>query len=205
LRRDANLKFLYEDPQKRRGNRRRYDGKVNLADPSRFTVVTTLEEGVSLYTAVVWSVSLKRRIRLAYLLKEQGGRRSYVVLFSSDIDGDPRAIYQAYAARFQIEFIFRDARQFTGLADCQARSPEALDSHVNASLMALSLAKAALLSTPSAVPSTEPVSFSIASFKRQALNEHLLDLFTAMFDLEPTLIKSHPNYPTLLNYGAIAA
>jgi hypothetical protein len=102
----------------------------------------------------------------------------------------------------QTEFIFRNARQFTGLADCQARTPEALDSHVNASLMALTRAKAALLSTQA---KDEPLSFSIPSFKRQALNEHLLDLFIAMFDLEPTLIKSHPNYQTLLNYGAIAA
>jgi hypothetical protein len=205
LRSDANLKFLYDGPQKRRGNRRRYDGKVNLADPSRFTLVETLDDGISLYTAVVWSVSLKRRIRLAYLLKEQDGRQSYVALFSTDLDLDPGQLHRCYAARFQIEFIFRDARQFTGLADCQARSPEALDSHVNASLMALNLAKAALQSTPSGAESAEPVSFSIASFKRQALNEHLLDLFTAMFDLEPTLIKSHPNYQTLLNYGAIAA
>jgi hypothetical protein len=117
LRNDANIKFLYESPQKQRGNRRRYDGKVNLAEPSRFTFVKTLEEGVSLYTMVVWLVSLKRCIRLAYPLKEQEGRRSYVALFSTDIDGDPMAIYQAYTARFQIEFIFRDARQFTGLAD----------------------------------------------------------------------------------------
>lgn len=71
LRSDANLKFLYDGPQKRRGNRRRYDRKVNLADPSCFTFVETLADGVSLYTAVVWSVSLKRRIRLAYLLKAQ--------------------------------------------------------------------------------------------------------------------------------------
>lgn len=55
LRSDANLKFLYDGPQKRRSNRRRYDGKVNLADPSRFTFVETLAEDVSLYTAVVWS------------------------------------------------------------------------------------------------------------------------------------------------------
>ena len=205
LRSDANLKFLYEGPQKRRGNRRRYDGKVNLTDPSRFAFVKTLAEGVSLYTAVVWSVSLKRRIRLAYLLKEQEGRRSYVVLFSTDIDADPLAIYQAYAARFQIEFIFRDARQFTGLADCQARSPEALDSHVNASLMALNVAKAALQSTHAKGEPPEPLSFSIASLKRQALNAHLLDLFAATFALEPTLIKSHPNYQALLNYGVIAA
>jgi hypothetical protein len=70
--------------------------------------------------------------------------------------------------------------------------------------MDLTLAKAALLSTQSEVPSTKPVSFSIASFKCQALNEHLLDLFTAMFDLEPTLIKSHPNSQTLLNYRTLA-
>ena len=51
----------------------------------------------------------------------------------------------------------------------------------------------------------EPLRFSMASLKRQALNEHLLDLCPAMFDLEPTLIKSHPNDQTLLNYGVIAA
>lgn len=128
LRSDANLKFLYEGPQKRWGNRRRYDGKVNLADPSRFTFVETLADGVSLDTAVVWSVSLKRPIRLAYRLKEQDGRQSDGVLFSTDSDLDPLQLYRGYAARFQIEFIFRDARQFTGLADCQARSPQALDS-----------------------------------------------------------------------------
>jgi hypothetical protein len=205
LRSDANLKFLYDGPQKRRGRRRRYGDKVNLADPSRLTFVDSLDDGVSLYTAVVWSVSLKRRIRLAYLLKEQDGRQRYVVLFSTDLDLDPKHLYRCYVARFQIEFIFRDARQFTGLADCQARSPEALDSHVNASLMALNLAKAALQSTPEETGTTEPVRFSMASFKRQALNAHLLDLFIALFDLEPTLIKSHPNYQTLLNYGIIAA
>ena len=109
--------------------------------------------------------------------------------------------YRCYSARFQIEFVFRDARQFTGLADCQARSPEAIDTHVNASLMALNLAKVTLQETQTAAA---PLSFSIASLKRLALNEHLLDLFIDLFELEPTLIKSHANYRKLLDYGAIA-
>ena len=201
LRCDADLKFIYAGPQKTRGRRRRYAGKVDLTDPSRFEFVETLCDGVQLYTAVVWSVSLKRRIRLVYLLKEQAGKRSYVVLFSTDLEIDPKKLYQCYSARFQIEFIFRDGRQFTGLADCQARSPEALDSHVNASLMALNLAKAALQPPQ---PATSELSFSIASYKRLALNEHLLELFISLFDLEPTLIKSHPSYHNLLAYGAIA-
>ena len=123
------------------------------------------------------------------------------MLFSTDVDIDPVFLYRCYAARFQIEFVFRDARQHTGLADCQARSPEAIDTHVNASLMALNLAKVALQEGQE----TDALSFSMASFKRQALNEHLLDLFIEQFELEPTLIKSHANYRKLLVYGAIAA
>jgi hypothetical protein len=34
-----------------------------------------------------------------------------------------------YQARFQIEFIFRDAKQFTGLCDAQTRKLERLDYH----------------------------------------------------------------------------
>ena len=46
-----------------------------------------------------------------------------------------------YRLRFQIEFIFRDAKQFTGLSDCQARDAKKLDFHFNASFTALNLAK----------------------------------------------------------------
>ena len=202
LRTDANLKFLYDGPYAGRGRPRRYDGKVNLKDTTRFEFVKPLENGVTLYTAVVWSVSLKRKVRLAYLQKEQDGRLSYVVLFSTDIEIDPVVLYRCYKARFQIEFIFRDARQYTGLADCQARGAQAIDTHVNASLLALNLAKAALQDQH---PEGEDLSFSIASFKRLALNQHLLDVFIEMFELDPTLIKSHENYQNLLDYGAIAS
>ncbi len=71
--------------------------------------------------------------------------------------------------------------------------------------MARNVAKAALQSTPAQGEPAQALSFSIASLKRQALNAHLLDLFAATFALEPTLIKSHPNYQALLNYGVIAA
>ncbi len=41
----------------------------------------------------------------------------------------------------QAEFIFRDAKQFTGLCDCQSRQQQSLDFHFNASLAALNIAK----------------------------------------------------------------
>jgi hypothetical protein len=44
-----------------------------------------------------------------------------------------------YKARFQIEFLFRDAKQFTGLNDHQVRDQKKLDFHLNLSLTALNL------------------------------------------------------------------
>jgi hypothetical protein len=41
LRRDANLRYLYTGAQKPRGRRRKYDGKVDVSDLSRFEVVET--------------------------------------------------------------------------------------------------------------------------------------------------------------------
>ncbi|MEM8641901.1 MAG: IS4 family transposase, partial [Cyanobacteria bacterium P01_G01_bin.54] len=82
----------------------------------------------------------------------------------------------------------------------QARSPEAIDTHVNASLTALNLAKVTLEREQS---EAESLHFSLASFKSRSLNEHLLYLFIEQFELEPTLIKLHPNYRNLLDYGVI--
>lgn len=142
LRTDANLRYLYTGVQKPRGARRKYDGKVNLTDLPRWTAVKQLEPQLHLYTTVVWHVSLKRKIRLACLVDtRKAGKTGYALLFSTDIDLDAERILQYYQARFQIEFIFRDAKQFTGLCDAQTPDPKRLDFHFNASLTALNLAK----------------------------------------------------------------
>jgi len=203
LRCDANLRYVYTGRQKLRGARRKYAGKVNLVDPTHLLWVRQVQPGIELYTAVVWHVSLKRHIRLAYLLdRRQHNVTSYAVLFSTDIEQTAEDIYQLYRLRFQIEFIFRDAKQFTGLSDCQARDAKKLDFHFNASLTALNLAK---LDAHRQHSGQQPFVFSMASVKRRALNDHLLDTFISRLDLEPTLIKSHPNYQSLRSYGTIAA
>jgi hypothetical protein len=207
LRTDANMRYLYTGTQKPRGARRKYDGKVNLTDLSRWTAVRHLEPELTLYTTVVWHVSLKRTIRLACVVDtRKAGKTGYVLLFSTDIHLDAEKILQYYQARFQIEFIFRDAKQFTGLCDVQTRDPKRLDFHFNASLTTLNLAKyqdqLRHLQAGTA-PSSSP--FSMASYKRFAFNQHLLERFIHQLDLDVTLIKSHPNYQNLLSYGIIGS
>jgi hypothetical protein len=201
LRRDANLRYLNQDEYSGRGRPRKYAGKVDLADYSNFELVTQLSEELDLYTAVVWSISLKRKIRVCYLLNNSTSS-SYAVLFCTDLELDAYSIYLYYKARFQIEFLFRDSKQFTGLADCQARDLTKLDFHFNSSLTALNLAKCDAVQQHN---SDSDFVFSMASYKRRALNHHLLERFIQQLDLEPTLIKSHPNYPSLYDYGIISA
>jgi len=174
LRCDANLRYLYTGEQKKRGRKRKYDGKVDFTDLSRFTWVAAVQPNVDLYTARVWHVSLQREIRVVYLIDRRSPAktlpkvthpsthqfvtptdnpkygwvtlgRSVVapqrvgrcLLFSTDVEQDAQQIYQFYKLRFQIEFIFRDAKQFIGLEDCQARDLVKLEFHFNASLTAL--------------------------------------------------------------------
>jgi len=203
LRCDANLRWLYTGEQKPRGRRRKYDGKVELTAQERLTFVECVRPDVDLYTAVVFHVSLKRNIRLAYLLDRSHAKKPrFVVLFSTDVEQDPIDIYKLYTLRFQIEFLFRDAKQFTGLADCQARDSVKLEFHFNASFTALNLAK---VEAQQQHQQDTPLVFSMASVKRRALNEHLLERFISNLDLSPSVIKSHPNYSSLCNYGVIAA
>jgi hypothetical protein len=125
-----------------------------------------------------------------------------MVLASTDLALDGRKLVEFYGARFQIEFLFRDSKQFTGLADCQARAKAALDFHFNAALATLNLARAEELRTQSA---QLPHVFSMASWKQRHFNDRLLEVFIATLALDPSWVKNHPRYAELGTYGAIAA
>jgi hypothetical protein len=140
-RRDADCVFLYPGPHpKRRGARRIYDGKVNFQVLSRFEDLGTRAEEphLHLYTAVVWHKTLQRRLHIVVVLtRKDPAKPRFIILGSTDTDLHGRKLIELYAARFQIEFLFCDSKQFTGLLDCQARAESALDFHFNASLETL--------------------------------------------------------------------
>src|SRR5438874_997414 len=206
LRSDADCVFLYTGPHpKRRGARRKYDGKVNFQALSRFEDLGTREDEphLHLYTTVVWHKTLKRRMRIVVLLNQKDpAKPRFIVLGSTDPELNGHKLLDLYAARFQIEFLFRDSKQFTGLLDCQARAESALDFHFNASLATLNLVRAEALRVQQG---QEPHVFSMASWKQCQFNERLLDLFMEKLALDPTWVKNHSCYDELRTYGAIAA
>lgn len=203
LRVDANLRYLYTGAQDKRGRPKAYDGKVNFTDLSRLDEVGEVEPHITLYSGVVNSVSLKRNIRICVVVNRgKPAKPRYVVLFSTDCELPARTIYDYYRLRFQIEFLFRDAKQFTGLNDCQARDKAALHFHFNLALASVGVTKIEALTEH---PTPQPQVLSLASWKQRAFNEQLLDEVISKLALEPSVIKNHPQYNYLRTYGAIAA
>lgn len=199
LRADAHLRYLYQGPKRPGpGRQKTYDGKVNWSDLSRFERLDTEDEHIVLYHQVLNHVQLKRDLQVVVVVHTQ--RNRYAVLFSTDVDLEPQRLYRYYKARFQIEFLFRDAKQFTGLSDCQARSKAQLDFHFNASLSAVTFAKLEARQQHG----NGDQAFSMASLKRRAFNQHLIDRICEHLANGQSLDKSSPDYEALCNYGIIA-
>jgi len=161
LRHDANPRYLYTGKQKPEGRHRMYDGKVCSDNKERFGFIGR-PDNADLYTAVVNSPSLKRNIRVVYPVRTLGDKVATACLFSTDINLSATDIYRFYKARFQTEFLFRDAEQSAGLSDCQARCEISPDFRFNACMTALNLMKR---ESRRIAPSEEPHVCSVASVK----------------------------------------
>jgi hypothetical protein len=109
LRSDADCVLLYTGPHpKRRGAKRKDDGKVNFQDLRRFEDLGTRADAphLHLYTAVVWHKTLKRRLRLVVLLnRKDPAKPRFIVLGSTDPELNGHKLLDLYAARFQIEIV----------------------------------------------------------------------------------------------------
>jgi len=186
LRSDANLRY-FSDGKRRLGQKGptpRYAGKVRWRDLSRFDYAGVLEDKphIALYTKVLNSPYFKRDFRVVVLVNMKTDK--YVLLASTDLAQSAQEIVSYYRLRFQVEFLFRDAKQFAGLCHCQARSEAKLDFHFNMSLAAVNLVRMELAQTGG----------SFNSYVRRAYNTflvaRLLDQLGlwAEFDLKDPLI-----------------
>lgn len=201
LRIDAHLKWLHTGEYSGQGRPKKYGDKVVINEHlSRFNDEGTLTDNTRVYSENVYSVSLKKEVRVVVLMSECGKGRA--ILFSTDTKLDPLTLVSYYKARFQIEFLFRDAKQYTGLTHCQATHENAIYHQVNASLAALNLLKIEDFQHKN---TTDKTVISIASWKRRKANQHLLSRVFQQLGLSETCNKVSRLYKTLSEIGVIAA
>lgn len=209
LRCDANMRFRYTGERTgKQGRPKTYDGKVAWQDLRRFdqvdlaSLAAEVAPGVALYTSELYHATLKRWLRVVVIVWQTAdGKRRHVILATTDLACTPADVLRLYQARFQIEFLFRDAKQHAGLTECQARNRAALEFHFNAALATVSAARAAAASQTD----DEPFVFSLATQKQIAFNEHLMAEISAKFGYDLSCWKIHPAYEELRTYGALAA
>ena len=124
MRDDANLRYIFKGKQKQgRGRRKIYDGKVDNKNIDKRRIRLIHEDSnCKIYSAIVNSLGLKRNIRVIHVEHRMKSKILRKIYYSTDVNRDPVELYEFYSLRFQMEFIFRDAKQHVGLENCQARS-----------------------------------------------------------------------------------
>ncbi|MCK5906783.1 MAG: transposase [Flavobacteriales bacterium] len=204
FRKDADLMYLFKGkPTGKKGRPRIYNGKVNLNDIDKNYFKLEFEhEDSNIYSAVVYSRGLKRNIKLIYQELVEPKKKSYLLFFSTDQMQDAKEIFNIYKSRFQIEFLYRDGKQHTGLNDSQARSKNKLHFHFNASLTAINLAK---IEYWFSLPQEKRAAFSMANVKTLHHNTLLLERFIEVFAINPNKVKNMKHIKELMLYGKIAA
>jgi putative transposase len=122
LRYDAALYFPYEGEQNKRGANKKYGDKLNYNHiPDKYLQETSLVDGIqtNIYQMTMWHKLFPDLLNVVIIVKTnlKTQTRAHVVLFSSDLDLAYDKLIDYYRLRFQIEFNFRDAKQFWGLED----------------------------------------------------------------------------------------
>lgn len=204
LAKNASLRYIHQenpDTPRGKGRPRQWDGKIDLKnlDLDRFAAFEYA--GNTCFRAVVYSVALKRNILIVVEQLPHESKTIQRVIFSTDTTASPEEVLDTYHARFQIEFLFRDAKQSVALNHCQARSENKLHSHINFSLTALNIARIAHYQNAT----KHQTPFSIADIKLQMHNYLMLSIFIRKFGINHNLKKNHIIFKELILYGSKAA
>lgn len=142
---DAALYFPYTGPYAGRGPQRKYGGKVDYDDlPMPYLKETTVEGHMQtgIYQMPLLHKEFTQPLNVVIIVKMnlRTQARAHVVLFSSALALADASLVDYYGLRFQIEFNFRDAKQYWGLEDFMNITPRGLTNAANLSLCMVNVA-----------------------------------------------------------------
>jgi len=149
MRHDSALYFPYAGKYSGRGRRRKYGEKVNCRALQKKSLKSSSVEGdirTSIYQANVWHKLFADQLNVVIILKTnlKTGKIAHVILFSSDLVLVYDKLIEYYQLRFQIEFNFRDAKQFWGLEDFMNLKQTQVHNAANIAMFMVNLSQALL-------------------------------------------------------------
>ncbi len=201
---DVRMRYLYQgEPTGKQGRPKEYDGKV-ISTALNMEHLEEIETGIEnerAYEGIVYADALKRKVKAVFVYPKGITTKSNVkIYFSTNLKMSGIEILQAYKARFHIEFLFRDAKQYTGLEHAQCRSKEKLAFHFNLSLSTVSIAKAEQIELEN-----DQKPFSMQSTKAFYFNKLLLERFIEAFSIQADTEENKKKIRNLSLIGRVAA
>jgi putative transposase len=122
MRCDSALYIPYQNPDPNRKCRRKYGDKIDYSSiPDKFLKKTETADNIrtNFYQAQLLHKEFSQALNIVILVRTnlETSSRSHAILFSTDLNLSYDKVVDYYSLRFQIEFNFRDAKQFLGLED----------------------------------------------------------------------------------------
>jgi hypothetical protein len=119
---NSALYFPYEGPYSGHGPHKKYGERVKYGQlPAKYLKQTSTEKGIrtEIYQFNALHKLFAQTLNVVVIVKTntQTGAWAHAILFSSDLSQTYDQIIEYYTLRFQIEFTFRDAKQYWGLED----------------------------------------------------------------------------------------
>jgi putative transposase len=175
FRHDAALYWPYAEPKPRRGPTPRYGEKLNYNQLPIETLRHSVNDGeyrIDTYQMWVFHKSFSEALNVVVVVKThlKTGKHGHVVLFSTDLDLTADQIVDYYSLRFQIEFNFRDAKQYWGLDDFMNVKPVSVTNAVNLTFLMVNLSAVMLKPYRDSQPD-----FSVLDLKAQFRARRYLD------------------------------
>ncbi len=195
---------LVPEQKKGKGRPKMYAGKIDLKNPSLdHCKIIKSDEDEIVYECKAHVRCLKRwcKLVIVHTLKDGYVHRAFAY-FSTDNNMAGLVLLEGYRMRYQIEFLFRDAKSFIGLEDSQSRQEKALNFHFNLTFFTLNIAKVFHWFSQ---PKQQRTTFSMADIKTQYVNELILDRLISIYGKDPSVEKNNPQIKKLYELGRIAA
>jgi putative transposase len=147
LRHNSALYFPYAGPYAGRGPHRKYGKKLDYRNvPSAYLQATSIDEEIetNMYQLALWHKKLAEMLNVVVIVKTnlQTHKTAHVVLLSSALTLGYAQLIDYYRLRFQLEFNFRDAKQYWGLEDFMSVNARPVYNSANLAMFMVNVSQA---------------------------------------------------------------
>ena len=144
LKKNSALYFKCTKKQKGRGRPTIYGERIDVSSlPEKYLKDTQKDKDIEIkiyqFEALHKTISGSLNIVIICSKNIKTKKESHTILFSTDLKQDFQKIWDYYSLRFQIEFNFRDAKQFFGLEDFMNIKKRRIHNFANLSMFMNSL------------------------------------------------------------------